>query len=79
MKINKDLLWDHDVREDAEHSEYFRVWYLERVLEWGTRQDIHDVGLNIIREYLPRLRLPPRIKTFWEWYFSEGQNHVRAH
>jgi hypothetical protein len=70
IPINPDLVWDYDVPPENEQSEAFRRWYIARVLTRGRVEDIKAVGLERIFHYLPSLNLPPKIRRFWEWYFS---------
>jgi hypothetical protein len=41
-----------------------------RVLSRGRMENVRDLGLPTIRDYLPHLVLPARIRRFWEWYFD---------
>ena len=34
--INKKLVWDYDIPDDAQENEAFRRWYITRVLTHGT-------------------------------------------
>jgi len=70
LPINRDLVWDYEVPDDARQDEAFRRWYVARVLTRGSAQDIRELGLHTIYAYLPHLVLPTRIRRFWEWYFS---------
>lgn len=70
MKVNKIFLWDYDWKEEQYESEEFKRWYIARVLSRGTMQDIRDVGIPLIKEYLPKITIPLRIRRYWEFYFS---------
>ncbi len=77
MPINKKLVWDYDIPPDADTNEAFREWYIKRVLTNGTAEDIRAVGLATIHAYLPQLHLPPDIREFWYWYFSQPHTKQR--
>ncbi|MBI2554574.1 MAG: hypothetical protein HYV92_09210 [Candidatus Rokubacteria bacterium] len=69
MKINRHLVWDYpaDIPED---DEAFRRWYVARVLTRGGIDDVRAVGLETIREYLPQIVIPRRVREFWERFFG---------
>lgn len=69
LKINRTLIWDYDF-EGKYETEEFKKWYLARVLSRGAASDIREIGFETIRNYLPVLNVPRRIRKFWEWYFS---------
>lgn len=76
FKINKTLIWDYDF-EGKYETEEFKKWYLARVLSRGGASDIREMGFETIRDYLPVLNLPGRIRRFWEWYFAaEGSTDL---
>ncbi|MDI6767288.1 MAG: hypothetical protein QME52_10745 [Bacteroidota bacterium] len=70
MKVNKNLLWDYDWKKSEFESEEFKCWYIARVLMRGTMKDIRDVGIPLIKEYLPKITVSLRIREYWEFYFS---------
>lgn len=70
MPINEKLVWDYDIPPDAQENEAFREWYIGRVLTRGTDNDLRAIGLETIHYYFHRLKLPKRIRDFWEWYFN---------
>jgi hypothetical protein len=73
IPINEKLVWDYDIPPDAQTNEAFRDWYVKRVLTHGTAADIRAIGLKTIRQYFPRLYLPPDIREFWLWYFEQPE------
>lgn len=77
MKINRKLIWDYEFSEEDREREYFRRWYVARVLTQGGIQDIRDVGIRTIHDTLPKLFLPKKIRSFWEWYFSLPETQGR--
>lgn len=70
MKINEKLIWDYEFSEEERRGEYFRKWYVARVLTRGGMEDIREVGLQVLHDYLPSLFLPKKILNFWNWFFS---------
>lgn len=73
LTINKKLLWDYDLPDDASTNEPFCEWYVTRVLTHGVADDIRTIGLSTIHAYLPRIVLPKEIREFWYWYFNQPQ------
>ena len=67
--INKNLIWDYDV-EGKYGTKEFKMWYIARVLTRGKSTDIKAIGFETIKEYLPVLNLPQRIRKFWNWWFN---------
>ncbi len=67
--VNKKLIWDYDFKGNY-GSEEFKRWYISRVLNCGTMEDIRHVGMGAIKRYFPKLNLSGGIKKFWEWYFG---------
>lgn len=78
MKINRQLVWDYPADVSPE-DEGFRRWYVARVLTRGGIEDIRAMGLETIREYLPGIVLPRRIREFWEWYLRLKDAHGDPH
>ncbi|MBM4166613.1 MAG: hypothetical protein FJ218_06825 [Ignavibacteria bacterium] len=70
MIVNKNYLWDYDWKEEQYDTEEFKCWYIARVLSRGTMKDIRDIGIPLIREYLPQIHIPRRIREHWEFAFS---------
>ena len=73
MQINHDLIWDYSFSPQDMQTEEFKRWYVARVLMRGGAKDIRDVGVDIIRRYLPHLSLPKAIREFWDWYFASEE------
>lgn len=69
--INKKLIWDYDFKEDELESEYFKKWYIARVLVRGGMDDIAAIGIKTIHDYLLQIHMPKQILEFWLWYFLQ--------
>lgn len=69
FNINKKLIWDYDFEGKYDSPEFIK-WYIARVLTNGNKNDIREIGLNTIRQYLPILNLPAHIRNFWDRYFE---------
>ena len=67
--INKALIWDYDFKRDY-NTEEFKKWYISRVLSCGTKEDLRQLGITMIRQYFLKLNLPNGIRGFWKWYFN---------
>lgn len=63
-------MWDYRFSEAERKQEFFRQWYVTRVLTRGGIKDVRGVGLQTVHDDLPRLFLPKKIHAFWEWFFS---------
>jgi hypothetical protein len=72
--INKSLIWDYDFHGRYD-TEEFKKWYISRVLSCGTKDDICQLGIDVIKKYFTHLNLPTKIKKFWEWYFTYAHIH----
>ena len=70
MRINRNLIWDYDIPPPSRRDAYFTRWYIARVLMRGGPKDLRAIGQKTIRDYLPVLDIPARIRKFWEWYFQ---------
>lgn len=71
IEVNKGLLWDYDFAPEKLQEESFFIWYLGRLLERGTAAEVKRIPLEIIAQYLERLRLSSRIRRFWKWYLGQ--------
>ncbi len=74
MKINRHLIWDYPA-DVTEQDEGFRRWYVARVLTRGGIEDIRALGLETIRESLPHIVLPQKVRAFWEWFLGLEKAH----
>ncbi len=70
MEINRRLVWDYDLSDADLQEEAVKRWYLGRVLTRGTLSDVQAIGLESIRQALPALVLPKKIRSFWDTYFA---------
>jgi hypothetical protein len=70
MLVNKNLIWDYDWKEEQYDTEEFKCWYIARVLMRGSTQDVQNVGFGLVKEYLPKITVPKRIREYWEYVFS---------
>ncbi|MBI3195016.1 MAG: hypothetical protein HYZ34_11220 [Ignavibacteriae bacterium] len=70
MLVNKNLLWDYDWKEEQYETEEFKQWYIARVLSRGSTEDVQGVGIGLIKEYLPKIAIPKRIREYWEFVFT---------
>lgn len=76
MIVNPYLVWDYGLKDaDFERGDV-REWYIARVLTKGNWNDIQNAGLDNIRKYLPKIKIPPDTREFWEWYFNYGEKYV---
>jgi len=73
ITFNKRLIWDYDISERDLAQEDIFIFYLSRVLNNGTLDDILGVPAPVIEKYLNRLHLSKKIRKFWEWYLGNGR------
>ena len=64
MNVNKLLLWDYDWKEEQYETEEFKCWYIARVLSRGTMEDVRGVGIQRIKEYLPKIQISKKVRDY---------------
>jgi len=68
VKFNRKLFWDYQItQKDLENEDVF-IFYLSRVLNNGSFQDITEIPVETIKKYLKKLHLASKVRKFWEWY-----------
>lgn len=72
--VNKALIWDYDFKGSYD-TEEFKKWYISRVLSCGTKDDLRQLGMPVIKQYFSSLNLPNKIRQFWKWYFTYAHIH----
>lgn len=72
IEVNPSLLWDQDFTPDNYKDEVFFTWYLGRLLERGTAEEVKKIPNTVIARYLNRLRISRRVRRFWQWYLKEA-------
>ncbi|NPV52695.1 MAG: hypothetical protein HPY71_04135 [Firmicutes bacterium] len=72
IEVDPSLIWDYRFGSDELMKEDVFVWYLSRVLNEGTYEHVKKIPKEIVRRYLPLLRLRPKVKHFWEWYLASN-------
>lgn len=70
FQINKNLIWDYKFSPNEYKTEEFKRWYIARVLTRGGISDLRSLGINTIKEYLPKIFLPRMTKEFWEYFLG---------
>ena len=70
VEVNRGLLWDYEFSAEKLSSEEFFAFYLGRLLERGTANEVKRIPKDIIAKYLDRLSIPARVREFWQWYLS---------
>ncbi len=69
MKPKRHIIWFHDREIDlSDPSQAAR--YYEQVLTHGRAEDIRELDLSLIREHLPKMRLPVPVRRLWEDYLD---------
>lgn len=72
IDVNTALLWDQDFSPEEYQDEAFFIWYLGRLLERGTAEEVKKIPKGVIAGYLDRLRISRRMRRFWQWYLKEA-------
>lgn len=69
IKPKRYIIWSTNKEIDLDDP-YQRKIYIEEVLSHGRTEDISELDWEEIKELLPQLNLPERIRKFWEDYFE---------
>ena len=72
IEVNPALLWDYNFKPEEIRGEQFFVWYLGRLLERGTKEEVKKVPLKVVADYLDRLAISSRVRRFWNWYLTSA-------
>ena len=72
IDVNSDLIWDHDFAREQFQEEPFFIWYLGRLLERGTAEEVRKIPPKVVARYLDRLAISSRIRRFWKWYLEDA-------
>jgi len=68
IKFNKKLLWDYDISESDLEKEDVYLFYISRVLNNGTIDEVREIPIEFIEKHLNELNLSSKVRKFWEWY-----------
>lgn len=68
VKFNRALFWDYQIAQKDLENEGVFVFYLSRVLNNGSFQDVTEIPVETIKKYLKKLHLASKVRKFWEWY-----------
>jgi hypothetical protein len=71
IDVNPGMLWDYEFSREKLNNEEFFVFYLGRLLDAGTADEVRRIPREVIAQYLDRLSLSSRVRKFWEWYLSQ--------
>ena len=58
------MTWDYDKNEYGKQAKADKQWYLERLINYGLRNEKFDRVL--LEQYLPKLNIPNDKRTFLE-------------
>ena len=50
-----------------------RRWYVQQVLTHGAAADVRALDWDEVESLLPRLHLPPAVRSLWEEYFASAR------
>jgi hypothetical protein len=69
IKPKRYIVWSTKKEIDLSDP-WQRKWYIKQVLIYGRAEDIAELEFEEIKNLLPELELPKRIKSLWEDYFT---------
>jgi len=69
VKPKRHIVWFHDREIDLSDPAQVRRYY-EQVLTHGRAEDVRELDISAIRQYLPAMNLPRPIRHLWEDYLD---------
>jgi hypothetical protein len=73
LHVRPELVWDHEIPADPEADEGFVVFYVGRVLDRGTAEDVRALGLERIRKFLDVAPARREVIDFWRWWLERRE------
>ncbi len=70
MKNTGHIVWYADLDKLDLNDPWLKKWWVQQVLIHGRFEDINRLNFNEVKELLPSLRIPEKIKSLWEDYFN---------
>lgn len=70
MKNVGHIVWYADLDSLDMQDAWLRKWWISQVLIHGRMEDIRRLDLNEVKDMLPSLRIPGKIKSLWGDYFK---------
>lgn len=70
INFNKKLFWDYEITEQDLEKEDVFIFYISRILNNGTLDDVFEIPLELIEKYMDRLHLSVKVRKFWKWYLG---------
>ncbi|MBI3272548.1 MAG: hypothetical protein HYZ53_26400 [Planctomycetes bacterium] len=64
------IIWSCDPSKLDAEDPWTRRWWIGEVLVHGRWEDVRRLDWGEVRCLLPELRLPPRVRRLWEYYFA---------
>ncbi len=68
INFSKKLFWDYEITEQDLKKEDVLIFYISRILNNGTRDDVFEIPLELIEKHMDRLSLSGKVRKFWKWY-----------
>ena len=70
MKNTGHIVWYADLEKLDLNDPWLKKWWVQQVLIHGRFEDISLLNFNEVKELLPSLRIPKKIKSLWKDYFN---------
>lgn len=70
INFSKKLFWDYEITEQDLEKEDVLIFYISRILNNGTRDDVFEIPLELVEKYMDRLSLSGKVRKFWKWYLG---------
>jgi len=58
------MVWDYDKEEYEKQAKADPIWYLERLINYGTKGE--RLNKKLLEKYLPQLKIPEDRRAFLE-------------
>lgn len=70
MKNTAHIVWYADLDKLDLNDPWLKKWWVQQVLIHGRFEDISRLDFQEVKELLPSLRIPKKIKSLWKDYFD---------
>ena len=73
------VIWSCDPSRLDPDDPWTRRWWITQVLVHGRWDYVKALDWDEVRQLLPELRLPERVRGLWEYYFAHVASRCGAH
>ncbi len=68
------IIWSTDALDLTDPWQ--RRWWIQQVLVHGRAEDVAALDWEEVRQLLPALDLPPKLRQLWEEYFAHASENA---